>query len=153
MFAESLIIHEQVDDVSVAVHRVHPTGEFLRCERPLFPVARRKTKGDVIGKAVILEQGLYLRRIRSAVDEVRTSPAKQVVGALRKYRLITNPFDEFRQLIVIHQLRVAEHLVRDPQKLLHLRAVKLHLTHKLILGIEESKRVMIGLVEDLYPSS
>ena len=56
MFAESLKVHEEINEITTQAIVVKPFLVFGYGERPLAPITVRKAESDIVGKAVIFKK-------------------------------------------------------------------------------------------------
>ena len=107
VLAERLVVHEHVH--ARLRHAGDPVAPLVRGERPPVPVPIRKPKAKVVGDAVVPRQQSEARRGGGRIDVVGRSPAKDLVGAFDQHRRVAESRYHRRQIVVVDQLRVAEH--------------------------------------------
>ena len=159
MFAEGLVVHEEIADVAVAVDVVHPGGESFGAERPFLPVAIPESEGDVVGKLVVLQQevdrafrhrlGLSLEAGRR-VDVVRRPELQQPIHAFAEDGpVLATLGDVPREVVVVHELGVAEDRGRLAEEFLDLVAMGVDLAIELVMAEEEARGVVARLTDEL----
>ena len=149
VLAECFVIHKQIHHFPATVVPGHPVSEFFGRQRPLRPVARRKTKRNVIGKFVVFQKQFYLCEPFGAINEIRTAPTQNIVFTLRDNPFKTERFGVTRYIIIIYQLRVSEYSRIVIEKFFDQSAMRFHLLFELVKGIKRRKRVMVSFRQKL----
>jgi len=150
MLAEGLVVHEQIDNVSVTVDRVDPLAELSDAERPLAPVPVGESEGDVVAEAVVLQEQLEFRHARGPVDIVGAAIAQDVVRSFGEDRLeAADPGDRLGHLVVVDQFGVSEDLRRLAEQVADQLPVRNDLTDELVRGEQEAQAVVVRLAQEL----
>src|SRR3989338_7264666 len=145
VFAKGLVIHEQVDNITIPVYGIDPLRIFLGVKRVISPSLVREPECDVVGKFIAFEQESDRVAGSGPVKVMRASPPQDMVSALCKDSLVSHPLDDFCQLIVIDQLSIAECRRGISEKLLHHAPMHRYLLPAFFFRIKERKAVIIGL--------
>ena len=130
MLSESLIIHEQIDDV--AFGSLEPLGKLLCSEWPAAPALVGEAECYVITEGIVAEKKFQLRLQGVVVDEIGTLPADDVTGSFSKHRLEAKLVDLLADFVGVDQLRVPEGYRSDPEMAFYGHLVLAHLMLELL---------------------
>ena len=152
VFAEGLVVHEEVDDRLLPPDPMEPVGVFGRRERVFGPVPVGEAEGHVVRKAVVPQEELQLLAARRTVHQVGAPPAEDLFGPLGEDRLVAHLFHRRREGVAVDQLRVAEGPALLPEEGTDPLPVAEDLLPELPRREEEGEGVAVGLVEELDAS-
>ncbi len=153
VFAQGLIIHEEVDHLAVAVDGADPAGELLGRQRPLGPVTVGEPEGDVVAERVILQQHLQPAAALRPVDEVRAAEPENMVRTLRNNSVeASHRLDEQAEIVVIDQLCVPKDQGCPAEQPLDDLHVLVDLLDELLPRVQKTQAVIVRLREELHAS-
>ena len=153
VLAEGFVVHEEVDDVaSVCNGALEPVDILLGRKRPVLPTLVGEAECDIVAELVVPEEELELGLDVIGIDIVGAPPSHDVTGALGEHGLVAEVIDGIADGVGIDKLGVAEGDGLHTEILLDGSLVLLHLVLELGVGCERSKRVVIGLAEELDAS-
>src|SRR3989338_2877178 len=79
VLAESLIVHEQVYNIAVAVKLANPLRIFRSCQWIILPAFFREPESYVIAQPVILQEQPDIFCSLRSIYKIRASPSKDMV--------------------------------------------------------------------------
>ena len=109
-----------------------------------------EAEGDIVGKAVVLEQQAQGPASRRPVDEVGAAPAQHMVGAFRQDGLVAHLLDGAGQGVVVDELGIAERCGPYPKKFLDAVVVQTDLLPELVRRVEEGQGMVVGLGKQFH---
>ena len=150
MFAESFIVHEEVDDLARSLVRSEPFYIFVRRQRPFVPTAVREAEGDVVREFVVAQQQAQFLVDGVGVYIVGRFPAQHVLGTFGQHRTEAHFGHCGADVVGVDQLCVSEGGRFHPEFLFYKCRVEFYLFGEILLRSQRGQRVGVSLGEELY---
>ena len=84
-------------------------------EGPFAPVAIREAEGDVIGKAIILEEEPEILATGGLIDIIRAAPTEDFIPTFGEDAFVALFIGPVGELVVVSELGVAKDFGRDAE--------------------------------------
>ncbi len=152
MFAEGLVVHEEIHEIGRWPRALEPIDEGLGAEGILAPAAVAEAEGDVVAERVGLEQDREVRRRAHRHHLARRASSQDAVDAFGDDAREAALLQVRREALGEDELGVAEHARAYPEELLHPGAVEVDLPIEFLAIEEEREAVVRGLREQLDAS-
>lgn len=150
MLAKGLVVHEEVDGLSLAVQGEEPACILLGSERIFLPALVGEAEGNVVREAVVLQKKSYATAVAGLVCKVWRSPVNDLVGTFGEDGLVAHLLRSFCYIVVVDELGIAEGCGPDTEVLLHKLVMDSDLFHPLVGREEEGEGVGIGFSKDFH---
>ena len=129
---ENLVVHEQIDNLFRFRRLGNPVDVFVGCQRIFIPAVVREAVGEVFAEAVVLQQKMQVRLNSRSVHIVRTLPAEDMLGTFSQHTFVAHFVNDFRDIVGINQLRIAEDGRLDTEECLEFVFLFLNLVFELV---------------------